>query len=154
MMLGYAGVSSLELIINSRKQNCGETPARLTDWRWREGSVDATEEHIELRYGDASKTNHESWLPIALVGRPADRVFPVFWLMKPDDPSHEEMISAAKRELDFYLVELLEPDPWAYAKYHCNTAANIYSSVHWSYIPNGNCEQRHSSMTLRTRDPH
>ena len=26
-------------------------------------------------------------------------------------------------------------DPWSYAIYHCGTAANIYSPVHWSYFP-------------------
>ena len=122
--------------MHSRKRNRGENPAQPTGWSWREGSVDANEEHIELRYGDASKTNHESWLPIALVGRPEDHVFPVFWLMKPDDPSREEMIIAARRELDFYLVEKGEPNPWKYAIYHCSTSANLYSDVHWSYFPN------------------
>jgi len=47
------------------------------------------------------------------------------------------MIAAAGRELDFYLVEKGGANPWAYAKYHCNTAANMYSSVHWSYFPSG-----------------
>ena len=30
-----------------------------------------------------------------------------------------------------------EPNPWEYAIYHCNTSANVYSKVHWSYFPNG-----------------
>ena len=47
----------------------------------------------------------------------------------------------ARRQLDFYLVEHrqrfreLMGDPWSYAIYHCGTAANIYSPVHWSYFP-------------------
>jgi hypothetical protein len=44
---------------------------------------------------------------------------------------------AVRQELDFYLVQLEEPDPWRYAIYHCTTAANIYSSVHWGYFPTG-----------------
>ena len=27
-----------------------------------------------------------------------------------------------------------EEDPWEYARYHCGTAANIYSTVHWSFV--------------------
>ncbi len=49
-----------------------------------------------------------------------------------------------KTELNFYLVEKGEPDPWAYAKYHCTTASNLYSSVHWSYYPEGDKDGEHS----------
>lgn len=38
-------------------------------------------------------------------------------------------------QLDFYLVELREPDPWAYAIYHFRTAANVYSRVYLGYVP-------------------
>jgi hypothetical protein len=41
--------------------------------------------------------------------------------------------SEAKTALDFYLVELNEPDPWAYAIYHCGTASNLYSSIQWEH---------------------
>ena len=99
----------------------------LTSWSWREGMVDVREEHIQLRFGDAAKSVYKQWLPVALVGKPRNQVFPVLWLISPDNPSHEEMIAAARKELDFYLLEKGEPDPWAYAKYHCNTAANVYS---------------------------
>ena len=119
---------------------------------WREGVVDAQLEHIELRYGDAAKAGYEQWLPIALIGKPTNNVFPVLWLVSPDDPAHERMINAARKELDFYLVELREPSPWAYAKYHCNTSANMYSSVHWSYFPNGNRGERHSSSVVQLSD--
>lgn len=107
-----------------------------TDWSWREGDVDVEEEHIELRYGDAGESDFEQWVPIALIGKPTNRVFPVRRLMSPDNPSHEQMINAARKDLDFYLLEKGEANPWEYAIYHCNTAANMYSKVHWSYFPN------------------
>ena len=44
-----------------------------------------------------------------------------------------EAIELARKELDFYLVELNEPDPWEYAIYHCGTSANVYSQIHWGY---------------------
>ena len=117
----------------------------MGNWSWREGVVDVQEEYIELRYGDAAKSDHSQWVPIALIGKPAKNVFPVFWLITPGDSFREGMINAVKKELDFYLAEKDEADPWAYAKYHCNTGANIYSSVHWSYFPKGNRGLRHSS---------
>src|SRR5262249_165479 len=98
--------------------------------------------------------DYEQWLPIALIGNPTNHVFPVRWLVSPGSPSHKQMIDAVKRKLDFYLVEKRETDPWAYAKYHCNTSANIYSSVHWSYFPNGNPGQRHSSRVFSALRPH
>jgi len=120
----------------------------LKNWSWQESTVDPEGEHIELRYGDAAKNDYEEWLPIALIGKPTNHVFPVLWLVTPDNPSHEQMIDAAKKELDFYLVEMREPNPWAYAKYHCGTSANMYCAVHWSYFPNGNPGKRHSSRVI------
>ena len=119
------------------------------NWSWREGVVDAREEHFELRFGDPSESAYEQWIPIVVIGKPTNHVFLVLWLISPDNPSHEQMIAAARKELDFYLVEKGEVNPWGYAKYHCNTAANMYSSVHWSYFPNGNRGERHSSMVIR-----
>jgi hypothetical protein len=123
-----------------------------TNWSWREGAVDVQGEHIELRYGDAAESDYEQWVPIARLGKPMNNVFPVLWLMSPDDPSHEQMINAARKDLDFYLVDKREPNPWAYAKYQSNTAANIYSKVHWSYFPEGNRGERHSSSVVRLSD--
>jgi hypothetical protein len=123
-----------------------------TTWSWREDVIDVQTEHIELRYGDAGNSPYEQWIPVALIGKPTNNVFPVLWLVSPDDPAHERMIDAARKELDFFLVELREPNPWEYAKYHCKTAANIYSDVHWSYFPNGNLGQRHLSSVVRLSD--
>lgn len=38
------------------------------------------------------------------------------------------------REIDYYLVQKGEPDPWTYARHHCGTTANAYARVGWSYI--------------------
>lgn len=46
------------------------------------------------------------------------------------------MVDAARKELDFYRVDLSakgRPDPGNYAQYRCTTAANAYSMVHGSY---------------------
>ncbi len=39
-----------------------ETKAKgVMNWGWREGAVDAQEEHIEVRYGDAAKGAYDEW---------------------------------------------------------------------------------------------
>lgn len=45
------------------------------------------------------------------------------------------------KELNFYLVEKGEKDPWQYAIYHCGTASNIYSDVHWGYFPGASTDR-------------
>jgi hypothetical protein len=119
-------------------------------WRWREGGVDCSREHIEIRIGDASRSEYEQWVPVALVGRPVRSVFPVQWLINPDG----QLATEVRRELDFYLIEHPAKfsgtgDPWAYAVYHCGTGANMYSSVHWSHFPEGSRGDRHSSTVVK-----
>jgi hypothetical protein len=127
-----------------------QTMKPTANWSWRPGVVDVQGEHIEVRYEeDAGNSPYEQWIPVALIGKPTNHVFLVSWLMSSDNPSHERIIRAATMELDFYLVEKREADPWAYAKYHCNTGANMYSSVHWSYFPDGNPGERHSSSVVQ-----
>ncbi len=89
---------------------------------------------------------HFDWLPVARIGRPEGNRFPVQWLITADSSDHDAPIAKARQQLDFYLVDLREPDPWAYAKYHCNTSANMYASIHWSYFPDGSDGDRTSSM--------
>jgi hypothetical protein len=102
------------------------------DWRWEEGVVDEQKEHIELRYGNAEETAYDNWETIARIAKPKHHVFSVEWLVRQDSPEHKEILEDARRDLDFLLVELDKPDPWAYALYHCGTLSNIYSRVHWS----------------------
>ncbi|MFH2011739.1 MAG: hypothetical protein ABIJ37_03390 [Pseudomonadota bacterium] len=117
-------------------------------WRWEDGVVDDRKEHIELRHGNAMETPYEDWLPVARIGKPKEKVFPVQWLVKLDSPEDQVMLADARRELDFYLVEKGEPDPWAYAYYHCNTGANMYSRIHWSFFPDGRDGKRVSSLVI------
>ncbi len=101
--------------------------------RWIEGAVDQTSEHLVLM--------HERWgeLPVALVGPPVDRVFPVTFLIKdrPSDGRQAEIARDVRRELDYYLVDQGGPDPWAYARYHTGTLANVHACVSWGLLPSG-----------------
>jgi len=118
-------------------------------WRWQEGIVDVHKEHVEIDYGDAGRCAHDEWEPIARIGKPEVHVFIVEWLITPDSPEYQSKIAGAQGELDFYLMNKGEPDPWAYALYHCNTASNMYSAFHWSYFPGGPESVRESSEVIR-----
>jgi hypothetical protein len=110
-------------------------------YRWQEGTVDLQKEYIELGY----EADHDT-IPIALIGGPENNAFPVQWLVDTKAPKNKRMINLVKRELNFYLVEKEEPDPWEYAKYRCTTASNLYSNVHWSYYPEGDKKGKHSAI--------
>lgn len=93
---------------------------------WVEGPVDSSREHIQLCFGDA-------WTPVALVAPADTHRFAVEFLIDPgagDDAA--EAVREARRELDYYLVEKGEENPWGYAMYHGGTTSNlVYSSIHW-----------------------
>lgn len=103
------------------------------DWKWILGTVDTNEDHIKIRYGDDPE-------PVALVAPGKGKTFVVQSLMKQKhlfENNYQEILDDVRRDLDFLLTEIGEPDPWAYAIYHCTTASNIYSKVHWGYYPKG-----------------
>ncbi len=106
-----------------------------TRWEWKEGKVDRSAPHMKLFYGDWG----ESALPVALVAEPVGQSFAVEFLQVPElaQGEYEPLKQAVIKELTFYLVDKGEKDPWQYAIYHCGTASNIYSKVHWGYFPGG-----------------
>jgi hypothetical protein len=106
-----------------------------TPWEWKEGKVDRATAHLTLFVGEWG----EPALPVALVAKPVGNAFAVEFLEVPQfDPDEYERIKlAVAKELTFYLMEVGGKDPWNYAVYHCGTASNIYSQVHWGYFPGG-----------------
>lgn len=94
-----------------------------------EGPVDSSGEHMRLCFG-------EEWKPVALLAPTGEGRYTAEFLLDPSASGEAaDAMREARKELDFYLVELNEPDPWAYAIYHCGTASNLYSSIHWEYHP-------------------
>jgi len=122
--------------------------------RWQEGRVDRTKEHFELRY--ELTVNFESdwsdWIPVAVIGPPKARIANVQFLVDPGDPKNGEAARHVTKEIEFYLIELKEPDPWGYAQYHVGTASNIYSNVHWGYFKKGNGDEARGKAVKSTRD--
>jgi hypothetical protein len=100
---------------------------RNSGFRWVEGPVDKEAEHLVITYRDESE-------PVASIGKGQRRTFIVQFESRCRELDDESM-NDIKRDLNFYFVELGEPDPWAYAIYHCGTTANVYSRVHWGYVP-------------------
>ena len=80
-----------------------------SDWKWVEGIVDTNEDHIKIRYGDDPE-------PIALVAPGPEKTFIVQFVMEQKLLFHkdEEVLDDVRKELDFFLVELGEEDPWGY----------------------------------------
>jgi len=99
---------------------------RHNPWKWIQGQVDTTQDHFKLRYGEDPSA-------AALVGRGDEYTFIVQFLE--DHLGDTKRLKAVTSDLDYMLVELNERDPWLYAQYHCGTAANIYSGVHWGFYP-------------------
>jgi hypothetical protein len=97
------------------------------DWRWAKAEVDQSRDHLRLAHDDYPNS------VVALVGPPKDGVFPVEFLVADDgtNPDVAQILADVSAKLDYYLVELGEQDPWAYAHYHCRTASNVYGKVHW-----------------------
>lgn len=94
-----------------------------------EGVVNIDDDHMKLTYEEKPD-------PVALIAPGEGSTFIVQFLeMDSKQDNGKEMMRYVRRELDFYLVELREENPWAYAIYHCSTAANVYSKVHWGYYP-------------------
>lgn len=108
----------------------GERKARRS-WKWTQGYVDPEEEHIKISYGDDS-------IPVALVAPYRKRAFTVQFVITADPSTtnpYQKIFEETRKELDFYLIEKGEEDPWAYAIYHCTTTANLSSPIHWGYYP-------------------
>lgn len=94
---------------------------------WVEGAVDSSGEHIRLCFGGDRR-------PVALLAPMGDGRYAAEFLLDPTASDEAaQATSEAKTALDFYLVELNEPDPWAYAIYHCGTASNLYSVIQWEH---------------------
>jgi hypothetical protein len=96
-------------------------------------NVDARADHLRLHYGCAD-LDPAGWVLAARVGRPEGRVFPVQWLVDPQVVANKDLVEAVTRDLDFYLKDVGQPDPWSYAQYLCESSSNLYGYVHWECV--------------------
>ena len=112
-------------------------------WRWVEGSVNTGQDHVAITYGKIRPNGpigRNDFTPVALVAAPRGKTFEVQFLVKGDSAKNRRMLAEVRKELDYYLVELTgegRPLPWQYVQYHCGTAANLCSTVHWNFMTAG-----------------
>ena len=111
----------------SKSKCCCIDDSHTAAFSWKTGKVDSSKEHIEIKYGDIHNP-----LSVAIVSPPFKRVFTVQFLIE-DNKRNEAIRKSIKVELDFYLLEKGEPNPWVYMKHHCTSSGNMYSKVYWIY---------------------
>lgn len=98
---------------------------------WKPGYVDPGQDHFELRYGQRQR-------PIARVGRSRSGQVLVQYLMKARGKEllFNKMLNDVNSELTYYLFGALGSNAWTFARFHCDTPANISSQVHWRWRSN------------------
>ena len=104
--------------------------ARAPRTAWVEGVVDRRADHISLSYGESQRA-------MALVAQHGRYGFTVQFLLKArrTEVRANKILDEVRRELTFYLLDVVGPDSWAFVQYHCETPANRRSSVHWTWHP-------------------
>ena len=97
---------------------------------WVEGKVNRRAEHASICYG-------ESHRPVALVPPNKRHSFTVEFILKarPNDVRSGRILEDVRRELQFYLLDVIGPDSWSFVQFHCDTPANTRSIVHWNWHP-------------------
>jgi hypothetical protein len=119
--------------------------ARVPRVAWVEGVVDRRADHISLSYGEGQRA-------IALVAPQGRHGFTVQFLLKArrTETRANKILDDVRRELTFYLLELVGPDSWAFVQYHCGTPANRLSIVHWTWHPKSTVRSRQGSRVRRS----
>jgi protein-tyrosine-phosphatase len=103
--------------------------------RWVEGIVSNWSEHIRISFHE--QDDDITFIPVARIAPGHGRTTIVQFVLNEDLSASktEQILKDVKRQLNFFLSEKDEPDPWSYAMYHCTTAGMLYSTVWWGYYP-------------------
>ena len=114
--------------------------------------VSENEEHIAITYGsvDTDKTPYPT---VARVSAPRDGGINLEFLIADSTTHDADVMAAVRREVHWLFLEKNEADPWAYARYHCTTGANVYSRVHWGWV-SGTPNPERQGATPRQRVGH
>lgn len=101
---------------------------------WHEGPVDRAQEHFEIWMGDFEDSGDRTMVARVLV-TPIGPHTVQFFADNVPPADRTGIFQRLQRNLDFYLVELREPNVLKYMRYHArNSAATVYSEFHWDLI--------------------
>ena len=108
---------------------------------WVEGPVNRAADHVSVSYGEGDRA-------VALVAPHARKGFRVQFLLRArhTDARTSRILDEVRRELTFYLLDVVGPDSWPFVQYHCDTPANRRSRVHWRWHP-------HAAVTRHRKKP-
>lgn len=136
-LLGVMNSGALGRILLRLKEisGIGEDEYKKPEFKYAVCEVCKDKEHFIIHYGDSNTTEPAEWVPVVMIGRSVKRIYPLQWLIDIDCKSNKDIVKEVLEEINAYLLSDTEKNPWGYAEYHCTTAANIYSPVHWSFIP-------------------
>jgi hypothetical protein len=127
-------------------EHMGSTPKMLYEemssgLRLTEGLVSENEEHIAISYGKVHTDEHP-FPTVARVSAPRDGVINLEFLIDDSTTHDAETMADVRRRVHWLFIEKGEANPWAYAQYHCTTAANIYSRVHCGWVPGSDAPKK------------
>jgi len=92
------------------------------EYKITEGKVDTSKEHFLLYFSEVK------FKPYAKISKDRDGyIVELTKIFKPYG------LTMAKKEINQYLIESQENNPWEYAKYRCRTISNVYAEIQWVY---------------------
>jgi hypothetical protein len=107
-------------------------PGSETPLLWVEGTVSRDGEYFKLWYDPEREQDASHWLEVAVLGRRADGVAVVEFVIDPLDPRREAAVADVARDIQ---VILGDRDPWWYARrWAISAVGNFYGKVHWGYF--------------------
>jgi len=95
------------------------------------GDVDLTKPHFGIYYGNNSSNDIYELIMVLSVAQTVDEMRLCLLV---HDITYEQVIKEVQNEISYYLFGLKNPDPIGYLIYHCQTLANAYSNVRFSFV--------------------
>lgn len=93
------------------------------------GVVDTSQRHIEMRYLDGTDVVAR----LALAGG-RRIVYERLVADEPGDQESQKVIAALEDNLDRYLRDRVDPDPWTLIQYHVASPSNAYDAIRWTLV--------------------
>lgn len=114
------------------------SPDHLPELSLIEGRVPKAREHLTLQIRKNGETVELARIAPRDPGQQENGPFLLEWLIGNNTADHRQLRREVTATIDFYLIELAEPNPWRYLIHHSTSTSNFYSGdkggVHWKWI--------------------